>query len=277
MALRFNSELQRHRDQVNLRNKVIVITGASSGIGRATAIGAGRAGANIVVAARRFDRLQKVAEEIEGSGGKALAVETDLSDPSQIESLIAKSIARFGCIDVLINNAAIGVYATVDETTPEQMEKLWRVNYMGTFHAIKNVLPLMRKQNSGQIITIASMSGRRGAHFKSAYCATKFAQIGLMESLRMELMGTKIHCSLIFPGGTNTEFFQVIDNPGNRDVKLHGAVQSAEEVANEILKAIEKPRTEVITQPLGRLQIILNAISPDFADWLVRKRKPQRL
>ena len=262
---------------MNLRNKVIVITGASSGIGRATAIGAGRAGANIVVAARRFDRLQKVAEEIEGSGGKALAVETDLSDPSQIESLIAKSIARFGCIDVLINNAAIGVYATVDETTPEQMEKLWRVNYMGTFHAIKNVLPLMRKQNSGQIITIASMSGRRGAHFKSAYCATKFAQIGLMESLRMELMGTKIHCSLIFPGGTNTEFFQVIDNPGNRDVKLHGAVQSAEEVANEILKAIEKPRTEVITQPLGRLQIILNAISPDFADWLVRKRKPQRL
>ena len=165
---------------------------------------------------------------------------------------------------MLINNAAIGVYATVDETTPEQMEKLWRVNYMGTFHAIKNVLPLMRKQNSGQIITIASMSGSRGAHFKSAYCATKFAQIGLMESLRMELMGTKIHCSLIFPGGTNTEFFQVIDNPGNRDVKLYGAVQSAEEVANEILKAIEKPRTEVITQPLGRLTNITKCYFPRF-------------
>ena len=110
MALRFNSELQRHRDQVNLRNKVIVITGASSGIGRATAIGAGRAGANIVVAARRFDRLQKVAEEIEGSGGKALAVETDLSDPSQIESLIAKSIARFGahrCADQQRRNRSL--------------------------------------------------------------------------------------------------------------------------------------------------------------------------
>jgi short-subunit dehydrogenase len=206
-------------------------------------------------------------------GGKALAVQTDLADPAKIQFLIDKAIEKFGRIDVLINNAAAGVYATVDETTPEQMEKLWRVNYMATFHAIKIVLPLMRKQNSGQIITIGSMSGRRGAQYKSAYSATKFAQIGLMESLRMELINTNIHCTLIFPGGTETEFFDVIDNPGNRDVKLYGPVQTADQVANEILKAIENPRTEVITQSLGRLQIILNAVSPDLADWLVKRRK----
>jgi short-subunit dehydrogenase len=258
---------------MSIKNKVIVITGASSGIGRATALAAGRAGANVVVAARRFDRLQKAAEDIEASGGKALAVQTDVTDATQIQTLIDKTIEKFGRIDVLINNAAAGVYATVEETTPAQMEKLWHVNYMATFHAIKIVLPLMHKQNSGQIITIASMSGRRGAQFKSAYSATKFAQIGLMESLRMELVDSSIRCTLIFPGGTETEFFEAIDNPGNRDVKLYGPVQTAEQVANEILKAIERPRTEVITQSLGRLQIILNAVSPDLADWLVKKRK----
>jgi short-subunit dehydrogenase len=255
------------------KNKVIVITGASSGIGRATALAVGRAGASVVVAARRLERLQQVAADIETSGGKVLVVQTDLSEPAQIESLIQKSLEKFGRIDVLINNAAAGVYATLEETTPEQMERLWRVNYMATFHGIKNILPVMRKQNSGQIITIASMSGRRGASFKSAYSATKFAQIGLMESLRMELINTNIRCTLIFPGGTETEFFEALENPGNRDVKLYGAVQTAEEVAEAILKAIEKPQTEVITQKLGRLQIVLNAISPDFADWLVKKRK----
>jgi short-subunit dehydrogenase len=258
---------------MSIKNKVILITGASSGIGRATALAAGRAGASVIVAARRLERLQKVAEDIEASAGKALVVQTDLTEPSAIESLIQKSIEKFGRIDVLINNAGSGIYATVDETTADQMERLWRVNYMGTFHTIKNVLPVMRKQNSGQIITIASMSGRRGAQYKSAYCATKFAQIGLMESLRMELRNTDIQCTLIFPGGTETEFFQAIENPENRDVKLYGAVQSAEEVADEILRAVEKPRTEVITQRFGRLQIILNAISPNFADWLVKKRK----
>lgn len=258
---------------MNLAGKVILITGASSGIGRATAILTGKTRSPVIIAARRLDRLAEVAREIESAGGKALAIQTDIGDESQVAAMVDKAMQQFGRIDVLINNAAIGLYATVDETTPEQMEKLWRVNYMGTFHAIKQVLPVMRKQQSGQIIVVASMSGRRGAKFKSAYCATKFAQIGLLESLRMELKDTNIKCTLIFPGGTQTEFFEVIENPGNRDVKLYGSVQTAEQVAAEILNAIENPRTEVITQRLGRLQLLLNAFSPDLADWLVGRYK----
>jgi short-subunit dehydrogenase len=258
---------------MNLADKVILITGASSGIGRATAILTGKSGLPVIIAARRADRLAEVAREIESAGGKALSIQTDISDESQVSIMIDKALQQFGRIDVLINNAGIGLYATVEETTSEQIEKLWRVNYMGTFHAIKKVLPVMRKQQSGQIIVVASMSGRRGAAFKSAYCATKFAQIGLLESLRMELINTNIKCTLIFPGGTQTEFFEVIENPGKRDVRLYGSVQSAEQVAAEILNAIRNPRTEVITQRLGRLQILLNALSPDFADWIVGKYK----
>lgn len=258
---------------MNLAEKVILITGASSGIGRATAILTGKTNLPVIIAARRMDRLTEVAREIESAGGKALPIQTDISDESQVAAMVDKALQHFGRIDVLINNAGVGLYATVDETTPEQMEKLWRVNYMGTFHAIKHVLPVMRKQQSGQIIVVASMSGRRGAAFKSAYCATKFAQIGLLESLRMELINTNIKCTLIFPGGTQTEFFEVIENPGKRDVRLYGSVQSAEQVAAEILDAIQNPRTEVITQRLGRLQILLNAFSPDLADWLVGKYK----
>jgi short-subunit dehydrogenase len=258
---------------MNLAEKVILITGASSGIGRATAILTGKRRLPVIITARRMDRLTEVAGDIESAGGKALAIQTDISDELQVAAMVDKALQHFGRIDVLINNAGIGLYATVDETTPEQMQKLWRVNYMGTFYAIKHVLPIMRKQQSGQIIVVASMSGRRGAAFKSAYCATKFAQIGFLESLRMELINTNIKCTLIFPGGTQTEFFEVIDNPGNRDVKLYGSVQTAEQVAEEILDAIKNPRKEVITQRLGRFQILLNAFSPDLADWLVGKYK----
>ena len=258
---------------MNLAEKVVLITGASSGIGRATAILTGKARSPVIIAARRMDRLTQVASEIESAGGKVLAIQTDIADELQVAAMVDKALQHFGRIDVLVNNAGIGLYATVDETTPEQMQKLWRVNYMGTFYAIKHVLPVMRKQESGQIVVVASMSGRRGAKFKSAYCATKFAQIGLLESLRMELTNTNIKCTLIFPGGTQTEFFEVIENPAQRDVRLYGSIQTAEQVAAEILKAIENPRSEVITQRLGRLQLLLNAFSPDLADWLVGKYK----
>jgi NADP-dependent 3-hydroxy acid dehydrogenase YdfG len=258
---------------MNSAGKVILITGASSGIGRATAILTGKTASPVIIAARRSNRLTEVAHEIESAGGKALAIQTDVGDELQVAAMVDKALQQFGRIDVLVNNAGIGLYATVDETTPEQMQKLWRVNYMGTFYAIKHVLPVMRKQQSGQIIVVASMSGRRGAKFKSAYCATKFAQIGFLESLRMELKDTNIKCTLIFPGGTQTEFFEVIENPGQRDVKLYGSVQTAEQVAAEILNAIENPRSEVITQRLGRLQLLLNALSPNLADWLVSRYK----
>jgi NADP-dependent 3-hydroxy acid dehydrogenase YdfG len=256
--------------------KVIIITGASAGIGRETALALGKKGASVALCARRGNLLQEVAEKIEAAGGKSLPVVADVSDSKQIDSLIEQTLNRFQRIDVLINNAASGLLATVEETTPDQMERLWQVNFMSTFYAIRKVLPLMRQQNSGHIITVASMSGRRGAALKSAYCVTKFAQVGFMESLRMELAGSNIHTTLIFPGATDTDFFTAMENPGKRDTRWYGPMQKPDQVAEVIVHAIEKPSSEVLSQKIGRLQLMLHATSPAFTDWLVRntvKRK----
>jgi short-subunit dehydrogenase len=258
---------------MNLKEKVIVITGASAGIGKATALAAGKSGAHVVLAARRIERLIEIAERIEAAGGKALTLTVDVSNEMQVRNMIDSAVERFGRIDVLINNAGAGLQATVEETTPEQMERLWRVNYMGTFYGIRSVLPVMKNQGNGQIITIASMSGKRGAKLKSAYCATKFAQIGLVESLRMELMGTNIKCTLIFPGATESEFLEAMENPGGREKKFYGTIQKAEQVADAILNSIGDSKPEIITQKLGRLQLLVQAFSPSLADWLASRRK----
>ncbi len=256
---------------MDFKNKVVVVTGASAGIGAETALQLGRLGANVVVVARRLERLRDLVGRIEQEGGVGLAIRADITQEPDVREFAEKSLEKFGRIDVLVNNAGAGLYATVEETTAEQMERIWRTNFLGTFYCISNVLPILRKQGGGQIITISSMSGRRGAAFKSAYCAAKFAQIGLMESLRMELSGTGILTTLIFPGATETEFFDVIENPKNRKIRYYGPLQSPAQVAGAVVQAIRKPAIEIITQRMGRLQNIIHATSPRLADWLVRK------
>lgn len=253
------------------KDRVIVITGASSGIGRETALAAGRRKAFVVLAARRKELLAEVGSEIEKSGGKALVVSTDVSQQSEVENLIQLAIRQFGRIDVFINNAGSGLYATVEETSSEQMDRLWRVNFLGTFYGIRAVLPLMKKQGSGHIITVSSMAGKRATPLGGAYSATKFAQSGLMESLRMELRNSPIRTTVIYPGATKTDFVRVIENPGSFEIKHPLKAKSASEVAQAILQAIEHPKSEVILQSYGRLLSILNAASPRFVDWVVAR------
>ncbi len=251
------------------KGKVAVVTGASSGIGRETALELGRRGTTVVLAARRLDRLLEVGKLIEESGGRSVAFETDVSSESDVGRLFQQTIADFGRLDWLINNAGSGLYASVEETTSGQMETLWRVNFMGTFYCIRAAIPLMKKQGHGHILTVSSMSGRRGAPLKAAYCVTKFAQVGLMDSLRRELEG--IFCTTVYPGATETEFIQSSENPGHRHVRNYGPVQSAAEVARAIVHTIEHPAIEVITQKMGRTMLILNAISPALVDWLAER------
>jgi short-subunit dehydrogenase len=257
-------------------NKVVIITGASSGIGRETALACARRGFTTVLVARRADRLTAVSLEVEAAGGKAEVVPTDISLEEQVSEMIRRVIERLGRIDVLINNAGIGLYARVEETSAEQIEKLWKVNFLGTFYCTRAVLPYFQQQKSGHIITVSSMTGRRGSAFKAAYAASKFAQVGFMESLRMEFKDSGIHTTIVFPGSTRTEFYEKIENPGNRDIRYYGPIQDAAKIGEAIARCIEKPRAELITQPMGRLQMALHAISPSFVDWLVKttvKRK----
>lgn len=262
---------------MSVEGKVVIVTGASAGIGRETALLLGKRHACVVLAARRKDRLETLANEIEAAGGKALATPADVSDESEMKTVIAQAVERFGRIDVLICNAGAGLLATFAETKPEQMERLMRTNFWSTFYGIRSVLPVMKQQGEGQIIAISSMSGRRGAPLKAAYCASKFAQIGLMESLRMEMIGTKILCTLVFPGATQTEFFDVIENPGGHDAVFYGSVQTAAQVARVIVDSIGSKKPEILTQKNGRLQLVLQAAAPSLADRLAARRKQKVL
>lgn len=250
-----------------LKDKIILITGASSGIGRETAIECDRRGASLVLIARRIERLREVAAQLRSS----LAIKADAGNEEEVSAAVRTALNHFGSIDVLINNAGSGLYAKVEETTPEQMERLWRTNVMGTFLFTRCLLPHFKERGIGHILTVSSMTGRRGAAFKGAYSATKFAQIGLMESLRMELKGSRIYSTLVFPGSTNTEFVEAMENPSGRDVRYFGGIKTPDIVARAIANAIEKPAVEVITQRLGRIHILVNALSPSLADWLVMR------
>ena len=260
-----------------MKDKVTIITGASSGIGRETALALGAEKVNVVLAARRLEKLEDVARQVEAAGGTALAVPTDVSDQHAVRKLTTAAMERFGRIDVLINNAGFGLFASLEETTSEQMARIWRTNFWGTYYAIRSVLPIMKKQGQGHILTISSMAGRRGTPCNAAYCATKFAQAGLMESLRMELYNTGIHCTIVFPGPTDSEFLSALENPSGQPVRFHSAVQSPTEVARAIVKAIRHPKAEVITQRFGRTLIVLNALAPSLVDWLVARTVKRKL
>src|SRR5262249_20637665 len=152
-----------------------------SGIGKETALALGKRKASVGLAARREDRLHQIAKQIESDGGKARVIRTDVSEEAQGQNLIAKSVQYFERIDVLLNNAGSGLYAPLEETTCRQMEKMWRTNFMSLFYCISSVLPVLKKQHSGHIITVSSMAGKRGTPLTGAYSATKFAQAGLMD------------------------------------------------------------------------------------------------
>ncbi|RMG52500.1 MAG: SDR family oxidoreductase [Acidobacteria bacterium] len=263
----------------DLRGKVAIITGASSGIGKETALALAGEGVRVVLAARREPRLREVAEMIDARGGQALIVPTDMSVPHEVERLIRMVVERFQRIDLLINNAGYGLFASIEETTTDDLRRIMEVNFIGAFVAIKAVLPVMRQQGRGHIINVASVAGKRALPYSGAYSATKFALVALSESLRVELAGSGIDVSLVCPAATATEFFQVAENRTGRRVRPVGPVQSAGEVARAIVGLARRPRPEVITFKPARALVVLNAVSPRMIDWAMRqsiKRARQR-
>ena len=252
-----------------LAGKVAVVTGASAGIGRATALALARDGARVVIAARRMDRLDALAAEIRGAGGEAVAVAGDIARREDVRVLIGSAIEAMGRLDILVNNAGLGHFATLERTPPETFQYLWDVNVMGMVYGIQEALPFMRREGRGNIINVSSVAGKRGTDGNSAYNATKFAQIGISEALRLELRGTGIHVSVVCPVVTDTEFFDVAARrSGGRRHRFAGPVQTAEHVARCILRCVHRPRPEVFPFRLARIYTALGALSPRLADWI---------
>jgi short-subunit dehydrogenase len=259
--------------------RVIAITGASAGIGRATALRLARDGASLVICARRADRLDAVAAEITAAGGQALPIVADVTREADMQALVARAVERFGHLDVMLCNAGFGIAGAIDDITPEQMQKLMDVNYTGTYLATRAALPVFRKQGYGHIIMVSSIVGKRGVPFMGAYAATKFAQVGLAECLRAEVQGSLIRVSVVYPVSTETDFFDVMSRETGATVtRAMGPRQDVSAVADAIARAIERPVPEVYPYFKSRFLVILNALAPGFTDRIVQRfgRKPVR-
>ncbi|MBK7851193.1 MAG: SDR family oxidoreductase [Bacteroidetes bacterium] len=252
--------------------KVVVVTGASSGIGRSLAIEFARNGYNVVAAARKVDQLETVKKDIEKAGGKALIVATDVSKESDCERLMAETMATFGRIDVLINNAGISMRAVFEKTDLNVIRQLMDINFWGTVYCTKYALPHLLK-SKGSVVGISSIAGKKGLPGRTGYSASKFAMEGFLETLRTENLKTGLHVLVACPGFTasnirNTALAADGNTQGEspRDEKK---MMQPEEVARRIYKAVEGRKRDIIMTRDGKLTVFLNKFFPAMMDKVV--------
>lgn len=247
--------------------KVVLITGASSGIGRATALRLASPETRLVLVARRGARLEELESEIRKAGGQATSIVADLTLAPAVERMIDTTAAEHGRIDVLINNAGVGYFGTVEQMPRELMDKILALNFVAPVLATQRVLPIMKAHRSGHIINVSSIAGKRGLPLSGIYCATKFALGGISEALRVELKDAGIHVSLVYPVATRTPFFDVVYRGDVRgECKPAGYIQPAEDVAKAIAKCVRRPRAEVYPYRPARLMVWFSTILPTVAD-----------
>jgi short-subunit dehydrogenase len=258
------------------RGRVALVSGASAGIGAATALALAAKGCAVTVLARRRDRLDAVAARVRAAGGRAHVVAGDVTADHDVTRAVAETIATFGALDLVIANAGAGFHGSLLDTSPDAMASLMDLNYMGTFLLAREALPHLLRAPRANLVVVSSIVGRRGLGWGGAYAATKFAQVGLAESLRVELAGTSVRVSVVFPVSTETEFREAMARAQGFAIAGHGPRQSAEHVARAIVRGIERGRPEIHPHASSKLLAILGATFPGLADRLVRRygRKP---
>ena len=254
-------------------NKVVVITGASAGIGAALARECSRQGAIVVLAARRRERLDALCAELTAQGGRAVALSTDVADEKQAARLVEEAVQRFGRIDVLVNNAGYGIFGRAEDISPEEFRRIFAVNLFGVHYACRAAIPVMRRQGSGHIINVSSVSGGVPLPFNSAYCGTKFALNAYSDALGMELRGDNIRVSVVAPGPVATEFLDAAVQklrlrPG---LQRHLLMQSPEKIARVIVGCIRRPRRRVYPSLLFWLYVRLYELFPWLMESLLRR------
>lgn len=240
----------------NIAGKVVVITGASSGLGEATARLLGSSGAKLVLGARRLDRLQQIVEDIKGCGGEAIAIQTDVTRRSDLDDLVAAGVAEFGRIDVLVNNAGTMPLAPINKLKVDEWDHMIDVNIKGVLYGVAAVLPGFEAQGSGHIINIASVAGIKVfAPIGSVYSATKFAVRVIAEGLRSEI-GHNIRSTIISPGAVESELkHHTSDADTVKAVHTYYQANqiSADSVARAVAYAIEQPEdvdiNEIVLRP----------------------------
>jgi NADP-dependent 3-hydroxy acid dehydrogenase YdfG len=265
-----------------IASKVVIVTGASSGIGECAALEFARAGAWVVLAARRGYRLEWVARRINGAGGIALAVPTDLTNPEHITNLVQSTLRTFRRIDVLVNAAGWGRYDWFEELSAEDLRNQYEVNVLGMAELIRQVLPTMKAQRSGHILNLSSYASKIAVPPLTVYASTKYAVEGLSDALRREVAPWGIAVTRIHPSAvTGTEFNKQARRNGGityRSVPI-GRV-SREEVARALVDLVEQPRRSLLLSRLYDPAVIANTLFPGLVDrlmaaWVIRQRRKE--
>jgi short-subunit dehydrogenase len=259
------------------RDNVVVLTGASAGIGREMALQLAEQGAWLALAARDAGRLEEVAAECRARGGRAVAVPTDVGDEAQCRALIEKAVAEYGRIDTLVNNAGIGMWARVDEMTDTApFERIMRINYLGSVWCTYYALPHLARTR-GRIVGVSSLTGKTGVPTRSGYAASKHAMTGFFDSLRIELAESGVTVTMVYPGFVATEIRERALGADGRPLGAGNSpvrereVMSAEECARQIVKAAAKRRRELIMTVRGKVGWVLKLVAPTLVDRIARR------
>jgi NAD(P)-dependent dehydrogenase (short-subunit alcohol dehydrogenase family) len=252
-----------------LKGKVAVVTGASGGIGEATARELASRGAVVVLAARAAEKLEALEREISASGEQVLTVKTDVSDRGSVEAMVGESVEAFGTLDILVNNAGLGLSGRVAELRLEDLRHVFEINTIGPLNCVQAALPHMRR--GGRIINVSSVVGRRSIPKVGGYCATKFALNALSDSLRVEIADRGISVTSVYPGTTRTAFRENSRRTGGEKRGWRPRGVMPEKVAKRIADAAERGPRDVYIRPSDRLFIAGTMLFPGLADRLLSR------
>jgi len=254
-----------------LTNKRALVTGASSGIGRALALELARHGCDVVLFARRADRLAEVAKQFGQLNRRAVVVAGDVTDPAARQRALDAARDELGGLDILINNAGVAAHGRFAEADPERVRPIMEVNFFAPVELIRGAIPLLREGNQPIVVNIGSILGRRGVPHKSEYSASKFAIHGFSEALRPELARLGIDVLVVAAGPTETEHFDVLlEDKG--DLPWGDPRRTpADEAARQIVRAIERGKHEVVTGWRGWFWLLLNRLSPRLVDRIMAR------
>ncbi|PQO42115.1 SDR family NAD(P)-dependent oxidoreductase [Blastopirellula marina] len=249
----------------------VLVTGTSSGIGRALAILLAAEGARLLLTARREDRLDELIEVIHAKGGEAVYVAGDIVDPAHRQRLLEKARHDFGGLDLLVNNAGIGAYGNFEEASPERLRQLMEVNFFAPVELTRLFLPMLTQGRTPAICNVSSVLAHRGVPGKSEYCASKFALHGFSDALRAELSTKGIDVILVSPSTTSSEFASSVVEKKGKAPAEGKFVRTPHSVAEAAVRAIRSGRHEIIPSRSGYAMVLLDRLCPSLADWAVAK------
>ena len=260
---------------IHMKDKVLVITGASKGIGAELARQLGAKGARLVLAARSEKELEAVAADCRKAGASVVTVKADVTNDRDCQAIISGAVVAFGRLDVLVNNAGATMWARFEDIDDMSiLKRIMDVNYMGAVYCTKHALPHLR-DTKGLIVGISSLAGRTGVPTRTGYSAAKHAMVGFFDSLRIELDGTGVGVTMIYPGFVATGIRENATGPDGKPIHVspvkEGEVMSVEDCARRIVTAMERREREVVMTARGKIGLFLKLFAPSLIDRMAKR------